>query len=196
MPARPARRTRARPTGPESSQPVEIEIQDLDASLRAGRIPESWRALTGGADPSILLIMMWAGRLGRRVDAFYQRVLRPHGLQYSDYAVLSMLRFSGPLSPKKLNTFLAITAGGLTKSIDRLERSGLVRRKADPADGRGTRVVLTPKGERAFEAVFGDDLQAHRELFRGLSRSDRKQIAGVLRELLDVFEAVEDERRR
>ena len=194
MPARPARRTRTRPARPGSPDP--IELHDLDASLRAGRIPDSWQSLTGAADPSILLIMMWAGRLGRRVEAFYQHILRPHGLQYCDYAVLWMLRFSGPLSPKKLNTFLAITAGGLTKSIDRLEQRGLVRRTADPDDGRGTLVVLTRKGERGFAGVFGDDLQAHQEIFRGLGRSDRKRIASALRELLDVFEGAEGERGR
>ena len=165
-----------------------VEFEKLEAQLRAGEVPECWRPLLAGADPSILLIMMWGGRLGRRIEAFYQQVLRPYGLQYSDYAVLSMLRFSGPMSPKNLNAFLAITAGGLTKSIDRLERGKLVRRAADPADGRGTLVTLTRKGEGRFGEVFGDDLEAHRELFRDLRVSDQNRIASALRELLDALE--------
>jgi DNA-binding MarR family transcriptional regulator len=165
-----------------------LEFAKLEARLRRGEIPASWRPVLAGADPSTVLIMMWAGRLSRRVEAFYQRVLRPHGLQYSDYALLLLLRFSGPMSPKDLNRYLAITSGGLTKSIDRLEAGRLVRRKADPDDGRGTLVVLTKRGERLIGQVFGVDFQAHERLFRGLSGSDRKRIAGSLRELLDAFE--------
>jgi DNA-binding MarR family transcriptional regulator len=48
--------------------------------------------------------------------------------------------------------------------------------------------VLTKKGERLVGRVFDSDVQAHEQLFRGLSGSDRKRIAGALRELLDAFE--------
>jgi len=170
------------------SRAATAEFAKLEARLRRGEIPVSWRPALVGADPTTVLIMMWAGRLSRRVEAFYQRVLRPHGLQYSDYALLSLLRFSGSMSPKSLNRYLAITSGGLTKSIDRLETSRLVRRTPDPDDGRGTLVVLAKKGERLVEQVFGADVQAHERLFQGLSGLDRKRIAGALRELLDAFE--------
>jgi DNA-binding MarR family transcriptional regulator len=165
-----------------------LEFAKLDARLRRGEIPASWRTALAGADPATVLVMMWAGRLSRRVEAFYQKVLRPHGLQYSDYALLSLLRFSGSMSPKNLNRTLAITSGGLSKSIDRLEANRLVRRTPDPDDGRGRLVVLTKKGERLVGRVFGADVEAHERLFRGLSESDRKRIATALRELLDAFE--------
>jgi DNA-binding MarR family transcriptional regulator len=170
-----------RPTRP-------VELEKLDARLRRGEIPASWRPLLSGADPATVLIMMWAGRLSRRVGAFYQRVLRPYGLQYPDYAVLSMLRFSGPMSPKSLKRYLAITSGGLTKSIDRLQAGRLVRRRPDPDDGRGTLVALTKRGEGAVARVLDDDLEAHEGLFRDLGAADRRRIANALRDLLDAFE--------
>jgi DNA-binding MarR family transcriptional regulator len=49
-------------------------------------------------------------------------------------------------------------------------------------------VALTPKGQREIAKVFGDDLEAHEQLFRGLSPTKRRRIAVALRELLDVFE--------
>jgi DNA-binding MarR family transcriptional regulator len=165
-----------------------VEFEKYDALLRAGEIPDSWRPLLADADPSLLLIMMWAGRLARRIEAFYQQALRPHGLQYSDYTVLSILRLTGPLSPTNLNRTLAITAGGLTKSIDRLERGALVRRTPDPDDGRGTLVTLTAKGRRTAARVFAGDLEAHQEMFRNLSGAARGRVASALRELLDAFE--------
>ena len=164
------------------------EFEKLEARLRRGEVPGAWRPLLSGADPATVLIMMWAGRLSRRVAAFYQGVLRPHGLFYPDYAVLSLLRFSGPMSPKNLNRTLAITSGGLAKSIDRLEAAGQVRRARDPEDGRGTLVALTKKGERTVAQIFDDDLEAHEHQFQGLTAADRRRIASALRELLDAFE--------
>jgi len=164
------------------------DLGSLDLQLRRGEVPDGWMPAADGSDPSTILIIMWAGRLSRRVDAFYQEALRAYGLKYSDYAVLCLLRFSGAMSPKRLNAYLAITSGGLTKTIQRLEKKKLVRRAADPEDGRGTLVSLTTKGERTIARAFTDDVTAHEELLCDLSGTDRKRIASALRDLLDAFE--------
>ncbi len=164
------------------------DLEILDRQLRSGRIPEDWLPTSEGVDPSTVLITLWAGRLSRRVESFYQEALRSWGLQYSDYAVLSMLRFSGALSPKSLNVFMAITSGGLTKTIQRLEAKGLVRREPDPNDGRGTLISLTKKGERTVTRIFAEDVKAHEELLADFPATDRKRIASALRDLLDAFE--------
>jgi DNA-binding MarR family transcriptional regulator len=164
------------------------DFKKLESDLRRGEVPASWLGVEGG-DPSTALIMMWAGRFARRVDAFYQELLREHGLQYSDYSVLAILRSSGPIAPKQLNTYLAITSGGLTKTIQRMEREGLVQRAPDPDDGRGTLVSLTEKGERTIAPILSKTVAAHEILFQDLSKDDRGRIATALRDLLDVFEA-------
>jgi len=173
--------------GAESSLLQLFDTKILE-DLRHARLPRSWRQELSGADPATVLIMLWAGRLSMRVQAFYQNILRAHGLHYSDYALLSILRFSGPLSPKALNRYLAITSGGLTKSVDRLERGGLVRRRPDPNDGRGVLVSLTGKGRRTGNRIFEEDLQAHERLFENLGKAHRRRIAAALRDLLDAFE--------
>ena len=164
------------------------ELGSLDQQLRRGEVPDGWLPPLEGFDPNTALIIMWAGRLSRRVDAFYQEALRSYGLKYSDYAVLSLLRFSGVMSPKRLNVFLAITSGGLTKTIQRLEAKALVQRESDPEDGRGTLVSLTKKGERTVTRIFKEDVRAHEDLLCDLSSADRKRIAFALRDLLDAFE--------
>jgi len=165
-----------------------MDFEQLDHDLRRGKVPEDWISDVGRGDPSTALIIMWAGRFSRRVDAFYQEALRGYGLQYSDFSVLSILRFSGAISPKQLNTTLAISSGGLTKTIQRLEKAGLVGRAPDPEDGRGTLVSLTKKGKRVIAPIFRENIEVHEELFRDLSRADRERIATALRDLLDVFE--------
>ena len=114
--------------------------------------------------------------------------MRDSELKYSDYAVLSLLRFSGAMSPKQLNAYLAITSGGLTKTIQRLEKKALVAREADPDDGRGTLISLTKTGERLVVKLYAEDVEAHEDLLRDLSSAERKRIAVALRDLLDAFE--------
>jgi DNA-binding MarR family transcriptional regulator len=164
------------------------DLGKLEKQLRQGEVPEEWLDTFAGADPAIMLIIIWTGRLSRRVDAFYQETLRPHGLQYSDYATLSLLLFSGSLSPKQLNSFLTITSGGLTKTIQRLEKDQLVKRSPDPADGRGTLITLSGKGKLCATRLLREDIQSHESLFSELSSAKRKNIAVTLRQLLDIFE--------
>jgi DNA-binding MarR family transcriptional regulator len=158
----------------------------LENRLRRGMVPKDWMPAVEGCHPNTLLIIMWAGRLSRRVDA--QEALRDSQLKYSDYAVLSLLRFSGAMSPKQINSYLAITSGGLTKTIQRLEKKRLVQREVDPDDGRGTVISLTKTGERLVIQLIADDVEAHEDLLSDFSSSQRKRIAVALRDLLDAFE--------
>lgn len=164
------------------------DLGTLDRQLRRGEVPDDWLPVLEGSDPSTILITLWAGRLSRRVEAFYQEALRSYGLRYSDYAVLCLLHFLGPMPPKRLNLHLAITSGGLTKSIQRLEKKELVRRDPVPEDGRGTLVSLTKKGERSVTRILTEDVLALDDLLGDRSSADRKRIASALRDLLDAYE--------
>jgi DNA-binding MarR family transcriptional regulator len=58
---------------------------------------------------------------------------------------------------------LAITVGGASKLVDRIEAAGLCRRRSNPDDGRSQIIELTPRGRRLLaEATtsFEDELQA------------------------------------
>jgi DNA-binding MarR family transcriptional regulator len=164
------------------------DLGGIDRQLRRGVIPEGWLPGLEGADPSTILIILWAGRLSRRVEVFYQDALRSYGLKYSDYAVLCLLHFLGAMSPKRLNLHLAITSGGLTKSIQRLEKQQLVGREPIPEDGRGTLVSLTKKGERTVTRILAEDVRSLDDLLGDRTSADRKRIASALRDLLDAYE--------
>ncbi len=58
---------------------------------------------------------------------------------------------SGPIRMKPLANKLSITTGTLTVMIDRLEKSGYVKRQKDPDDGRGFNIILTEKGRIIHE---------------------------------------------
>ena len=74
--------------------------------------------------------------LSRLLDA----VLRPLGLTFARYEVLMLLSFSrrGTLPLGKIGERLQVNAASVTNAVDRLEGDGLVTRRLNPDDGRGT----------------------------------------------------------
>lgn len=62
----------------------------------------------------------------------------------------------------------ALSTSGVTRLVDRLERSGLVRREACPEDRRTTYAVLTPDGAERLRDVLPDYLDALERWFTGL----------------------------
>ena len=77
------------------------------------------------------------------------------------------------------------TSGGLTATLNRLERAGHIERRADPEDGRGRLVAITDEGidfaDRALAALTAE----YEAAFSGVD-ADRALIA--VRSLIDVLE--------
>jgi len=166
-------------------------------AARRQRLPGRWRAELGDVDEDSVLIMAWLARLSRRIDEAYRADLRSFGLTYSEYAALHTLRIEGPpyrMSPSRLNQVLSLSSGGITKTIDRLESAGLVKRLPDPSDGRGVLVGLTASGRKMASRIFDAGLRKYSETLDHLSRTERRRLVVSLRTLLDAFEGAAESR--
>jgi DNA-binding MarR family transcriptional regulator len=117
-----------------------------------------------------------------RADA----VLRPLGLTFARYEVLMLLSFSrrGSLPLGLIGERLQVNPASVTNAITRLEAGGLVVRRPNPEDGRGTLARLTEEGRaqatRATASmnaeVFSDlglDRGALGDLFEAMGRLRR-----------------------
>ncbi len=72
-----------------------------------------------------------------------------------EYDVLYTLsKCPGPQRMSELNRHVLLSQPALSRLVDRLADRGLVRREADPADGRGVRLSLTDAG-RALQRQIG-----------------------------------------
>jgi DNA-binding MarR family transcriptional regulator len=72
-------------------------------------------------------------------------VLRPLSLTFARYELLMLLHFSrtGSLPMVKASARLQVHPASVTNVATRLERAGLVRRRAHPTDGRAILVEIT-----------------------------------------------------
>jgi DNA-binding MarR family transcriptional regulator len=85
-------------------------------------------------------------------------LLRPYGLTFARYEALVLLGFSrrGALPLRVIGERLMVHPTSVTNTIDRLERDGLVRRRPNPRDGRGTLAEITPGGREVMARSTAD----------------------------------------
>jgi DNA-binding MarR family transcriptional regulator len=72
------------------------------------------------------------------------------GLSAARLSALSVLVFGGPRTLGELAAAEHVRPATMTRIVQALEQEGLVRREADPEDGRVTRLHATAKGERVM----------------------------------------------
>jgi DNA-binding MarR family transcriptional regulator len=111
-------------------------------------------------------------------------LLRPFGLTFARYEALVLLSFSraGALPMRLIGERLMVHPTSVTNTIDRLELAGLVVRKPNPQDRRGTLAEITPSGRK----VVADATDVLMDAGFGLHGYDNDQLDelfGLLRNL-------------
>jgi len=123
-----------------------------------------------------------------------EALFTPHGITVGEFDVLAALRRGGTgavLTPTALARVAMISPAGMTNRLNRLEAAGLIVRRPDPEDRRGSRVQLTPEGIATADRAVEDLVAAENELFRELSVTERQRLDRVLDKLIDRVGRIE-----
>jgi DNA-binding MarR family transcriptional regulator len=120
------------------------------------RADELWKQRWGSVPSmaAITSIMRAHQILLSQVDA----VVRPYGLTFARYEALVLLTFSkaGELPMSKIGERLMVHPTSVTNTVDRLVKSGLVDKRPNPNDGRGTLASITDRGREVVESASRD----------------------------------------
>ncbi len=100
----------------------------------------------------------WRGMLRVHATVFRElerRLQADHGFGVDAYGVLITLVSApgGTLTIGELGERRNLSPSGVSRSVDRLAKIGLVERSANPADGRSLFVGLTPQGLARLRAA-------------------------------------------
>ena len=113
-----------------------------------------------------------------------EETLKPFGLSYARYEMLTLLAFTrhGELPLSKIGARLQVHPASVTGAVDKLEQQGLVRREPHPNDRRGVLAVITEDGRRlATEATVALNAGPFGSL--GISAAEDEHLIAVLAEL-------------
>jgi DNA-binding MarR family transcriptional regulator len=114
------------------------------------------------------------------------QLVAEHGLTINDYEALLCLSRAedGRMRRVDLAEQLLLTASGVTRLLDGLERAGFVERAACASDRRVTYAVLTPTGRTKLQEASESHLAGVRALFEERFTSQEiVQLASLLERL-------------
>jgi DNA-binding MarR family transcriptional regulator len=125
----------------------------VSARPRTGAVRESGRV--AGMDAWVGLLRAHAAVTRR----FNRELISSHGLTINDFEVLMHLDHAdnGVLRRVDLADRVLLTASGITRLLDGLEKAGLVCKASCPADGRVTYAEITAAGR----AILADARSSH-----------------------------------
>lgn len=154
------------------------------------RIVRQWRRERPDLDVAPLATVGRLLRTARLADAWLSERVDDE-LQPGWLDLLAALRRSGrpyELNPSELMRTTLLSSGGMTKRLDRLAGAGLVERRPDPGDRRGTLVRLTRRGKTVIDRAVETHAANEAALLAGLGAAERRQLDGLLRKLLSALE--------
>jgi MarR family transcriptional regulator, transcriptional regulator for hemolysin len=123
------------------------------------------------------------GRTGRDVNRAFAAALAEAGGTLPTWLILLELRRSSHRTQLELARAVGIEGATLTRHLDGLEESGLVRRVSHPNDRRATRVELTGAGEEAFARLRKAAGAFDRRLRAGFDDEELAQLRSMLARL-------------
>jgi DNA-binding MarR family transcriptional regulator len=168
------------PKAADFGERLSAELDAIEAGL-ARRSP--------GLDASSLQIFGRIGAVSTLYRSFYERFLRDRDLTHTEYQVLGILRGVAARSPTELARSVGQTTAGMTKTLDRLERGGLIERRSHASDRRRVEVVLTGEGELRSERLLAEELEAQRNMLENVDAASRQRLRTLLDEMISrLFE--------
>lgn len=117
------------------------------------------------------------------VDAVYADSVRGFDLTVPQAQLLCVL-MARPYGMFELAKTLGLAKSSISGLVDRSVKRDLVRREADPEDGRAFRVALTAKGARLAEEFHDETTRRVAELPLGLSDAERDALIGLLTKVI------------
>jgi DNA-binding MarR family transcriptional regulator len=134
-----------------------------------------------------------ASRLRRSA---FDRCLKPLNVTRSQWWVLAYLSRKDGMTQTQLADELDLGKVAIGGLLDRLEKSGLVRREPDAIDRRINRVLLEPKSRQLIARMRKLDHELNERILTGMSDEQLETTTGTLcamkRNLLSYLQANEE----
>ena len=110
------------------------------------------------------------------------------GLNATDMACLRFLFISHSSTPTQLARITGLTSGATTAMLDRLEKAGLIERRPNPDDRRGTLIFPAESSAEKMASWFESARKAQAELISSYSADDLAFIADVFERFARLWE--------
>jgi len=122
----------------------------------------------------------------RQANATFTAMLSGTDIDPRHFGVLLQLARREPLSQRQLIELLGADKSAMTRTMDELERAGLVERSREPHDRRTYAIVLTDAGRRRHQQAEHAAIRAGEHIFARLTPGEHRDLHNLLRKLTDA----------
>ena len=127
--------------------------------------------------------------LSEAVILFHEAIAHRIGMSVTEWKCLELLSRTGPITAKHLAELSGLTTGAITGIVDRLEKTGYVRRAENPEDRRS--IIIQPLKRPDLLAVitpiFSSLGQAMGMLAQGYTEKELQLIQGFFRATVTIL---------
>ncbi len=110
--------------------------------------------------------------------------LKPLGFGIGHLPVLVALQSGRANTQRDLARFAQIRQPPMAQMLARMERDGLIERKADPDDGRSSRIVLTEAARSRLPEAIATLFRGNHDAVAGFTDEEIAQLVGWLDRLI------------
>ena len=133
---------------------------------------------------------------GVQLTVFRNAMAEWVGLNPTDMECLRLLFLKGVSTPTELARHTGLTSGATTAMLDRLEKAGLIERRPNPDDRRGTLIVPAKSSAEKAASWFKSARKAQGELISSYSEKELEIIADVFERFTKLWEQEREKIRR
>ncbi|MGQ9365165.1 MarR family winged helix-turn-helix transcriptional regulator [Azospirillum sp. ST 5-10] len=126
--------------------------------------------------------------LSRLLARALERRVQPLGLHSGQLPALLCLWEREGVSQAELCRLVQVEQPTMANTLNRMERHGLIRREADPADRRRALIFLTERARALEERVVAEAAAVNAVAAGSLSEAERAQLRGLLGRLIANLE--------
>lgn len=125
---------------------------------------------------------------GVNLKLFQNAVDEKAGLNTTDTECLRLLFLKGVATPTELAKHTGLTSGATTAMLDRLEKAGLIERKPNPNDRRGTLITPAESAVKKVASWFQPARNALDELISSYSAEELEIISDVFERFTKLWD--------
>lgn len=132
-------------------------------------------------------------RVSRRLAVEYENL---HGLSIAEWRVLVHVQRSGAASVRDIHQAANLDKPKVSRAVARLERAGMVQKRAGAKDARLVEIALTPKGHDALADIIPVVTGIEAKLWSALTQQEQHVLGEAMEKLHRVLDDDPAARRR
>lgn len=125
----------------------------------------------------------WINQASRLLLRIFDARLKPHGFSMGQLPVLLQLGGGEVLSQREIAERSGLAQPTIAEMLARMARDGLLRREADPSDGRATRLSLERGARARVPAALAELVRGNEQAIAGLTDDEAATLVRLLQKV-------------